>query len=265
MPNIFSHNYHSHTTRCGHAEGKDEDYVLAAIDNGFQTIGFTDHVFLPDIFQPRMRGSVALLDEYKSSVLHLKKKYQGKINVKLGFECEYLGEPFDTYYHKLKEQGFELLILGQHCYYDAAHRNMAWYGDLPNRQERIYRYCDDLIKGMESGLFSYVAHPDFFVLIYWDWDEHCEEVARRICQTAERLHIPLELNMGRTRGRSYYFKPDFFNYPYPRFWEIVSEYDIDVVVGVDAHSPEDYYTSDYDVFAEILRNHKLKYLPKLPL
>lgn len=36
-------NYHSHTKRCGHAEGEDEAYVQEAIKNGYRYMGFSDH------------------------------------------------------------------------------------------------------------------------------------------------------------------------------------------------------------------------------
>ena len=36
-------NYHTHTARCHHATGEDKAYVEAAIQNGFQVLGFSDH------------------------------------------------------------------------------------------------------------------------------------------------------------------------------------------------------------------------------
>ena len=36
-------NYHTHTNRCMHATGSDEDYVLSAIKGGYQELGFSDH------------------------------------------------------------------------------------------------------------------------------------------------------------------------------------------------------------------------------
>ena len=36
-------NYHTHTTRCMHATGSDEEYVLSAIKGGYQILGFSDH------------------------------------------------------------------------------------------------------------------------------------------------------------------------------------------------------------------------------
>ena len=40
-------NYHTHTPRCHHATGNEEDYVLRAIENGLQIFGFSDHVPMP--------------------------------------------------------------------------------------------------------------------------------------------------------------------------------------------------------------------------
>ena len=40
-------NYHTHTTRCLHARNTDEEYVRAALDSGFTTLGFSDHTPWP--------------------------------------------------------------------------------------------------------------------------------------------------------------------------------------------------------------------------
>ena len=39
----IDYNYHTHTFRCGHAYGTDEEFVLEAINQGFRFIGFADH------------------------------------------------------------------------------------------------------------------------------------------------------------------------------------------------------------------------------
>ena len=40
-------NYHTHTMRCHHAVGEDEAYVLAALEAGFDELGFADHAPWP--------------------------------------------------------------------------------------------------------------------------------------------------------------------------------------------------------------------------
>ena len=39
----IKYNYHTHTKRCGHAIGNDEDYVINAIKAGYKILGFSDH------------------------------------------------------------------------------------------------------------------------------------------------------------------------------------------------------------------------------
>ena len=47
-------NYHTHTARCHHAMGTDEDYVQIAIQEGYTTLGFSDHAcwHYPSGFHP---------------------------------------------------------------------------------------------------------------------------------------------------------------------------------------------------------------------
>ena len=36
-------NYHTHTWRCSHATGTEEEYVQAALDRKLEILGFSDH------------------------------------------------------------------------------------------------------------------------------------------------------------------------------------------------------------------------------
>ena len=36
-------NFHTHTSRCHHAFGNDEEFVRTAIQNGFEVLGFYNH------------------------------------------------------------------------------------------------------------------------------------------------------------------------------------------------------------------------------
>ena len=76
-------NWHTHTTRCGHAVGTDEEYVKAAIKAGLHTLGFSDHAPYREPFPPE-RMNYEQLDEYKQSILDLKQKYAGQIDIHLG-------------------------------------------------------------------------------------------------------------------------------------------------------------------------------------
>ena len=95
--------YHSHTKRCGHACGEDEEYVIKAIQLGIKRLGFSDHVFLPKGYeQPGTRGNFDRLDDYLNSIKSLKEKYKNQIDIIVGFEAEYSDAFVDYYKYLLK-------------------------------------------------------------------------------------------------------------------------------------------------------------------
>ena len=84
-------NYHTHTTRCMHATGSDEDYVLSAIKGGYQELGFSDHTpwkYHTD-YVADMRMLPEELPRYVESLRSLREKYRDQISIKIGLECEY--------------------------------------------------------------------------------------------------------------------------------------------------------------------------------
>ncbi len=257
-------NYHSHSFRCGHAEGDDEEYVKAALKQGFKVLGFSDHVMLPWASQPGMRGDYSLLDGYIASVNNLKRKYAGRIDVYLAFECEWYHEEYASFYRDLlTKRGFDYLILGQHCLRTDNH--FVYYSHIADEKQAVELYVRDVIDGLESGLFAYLAHPDHFLLWYGKWDETAKDAAYRICKKAKELNIPLEINMGPSRWKAKTSLDDLsvVCYPYRKFFEIAKEIGNDVIIGVDAHRPSEYATSDYAWaldFAERLGFQPLKRL-----
>ena len=110
-------NYHTHTARCGHAEGTDEQYVLAAIGAGYDTLGFSDHVPYPyksGFANVGVRMTMDKLPGYLRSVRALKEKYVGKIRILSGFECEYFPEYMGWMADMKAENKLDYLILGNH-------------------------------------------------------------------------------------------------------------------------------------------------------
>src|SRR5574344_1977740 len=254
--------YHTHTSRCGHAIGTDEEYVLHAIDNGFKNLGFSDHVFLKGIHHPGMRGDFTELDDYVDSINNLKEKYKDKIKIYVGFEAEYNREFIDEYKELLKNK-IDYLILGQHCYYDDE-GNVHWYTRSPNNFADREDYVNDLIEGMASGLFTYVCHPDLFFQGISEEDPIIDELCKRICEASLKYDIPLEINLG---GWNYYgrvtskagnYKPS--PYPNERFWKIASAYQCKCVIGVDAHNPLDFDKSAFDLAFKLIDKFALNYI-----
>lgn len=71
-------NYHTHTTRCHHAEGEDRQYVETAIERGLKILGFSDHT--PYYYDGDYVSGVRMLPEevegYVESIQRLKDEYK---------------------------------------------------------------------------------------------------------------------------------------------------------------------------------------------
>lgn len=264
----FKVNYHSHTKRCGHATGEDEEYVKSAIECGYQIYGFSDHVILPGLEQAGMRGSYEKdFQDYLDSIHSLQKKYKNKLEIHLAFEAEWLEERYASYYyHLLKDKVVDYLIIGQHGFLDEKTNKFIFYASLKDKKEATRMYVHDLIEGMRSHDFIYVAHPDLFMIWYGVWDDFAIDAARKIINVAKEEKIIFELNMGPSRwarkGDDENFKVP---YPFEEFWYLVREADIPCIIGIDNHSPEELKTTPYDWMRRFVKRHDLHPLECLEL
>ena len=214
--------------RCGHAVGTDRAYVEAAIARGLLTLGFSDHVPMPfaDGHESGYRVPIRLLDDYVTSVLSLRSEYRGEIDIRLGFEAEYYPDRFDALLELLRPYPVDYLLLAQH-FNDNGERI---YNTNPQSGEAaLVQYTDRCIEAMQTGCFTYLAHPDLFRFT-GDPDVYRRE-ATRLCVNAKALNIPLEINLLGLREHR--------NYPSERFWEIAGALQCPAVFGCDAHSPQD--------------------------
>lgn len=236
--------YHTHTSRCGHAYGKDEDFVLYAIKLGIKRLGFSDHVILPEGYsQPGIRGDHSLYDDYIQSVKALREKYKDQIDIIIGFEAEYYPQ-MEDYYRHLLDTDIEYLVLGQHCHLDEDGHSFVWYFDRDNRLERIIKYVDDVITGIKTGLFVYLAHPDLFMRYKDMWTPEIEYQSRRLLKACEQYNFPIEINMTDFRNN---VEGNFYKgYPNMNFFKVAKEYKLRYVIGIDAHQPKNFDQEDLD-------------------
>ena len=233
-------NYHSHTARCGHAWGTDDEFIQAAIDAGFSVLGISEHSPWPfqDGYQEidsRQRIRVEELDAYIADMQALKEKYRDRINIRIGLECEYFPQYFE--WLKTVKPRLDYLILGVHC---ADHdEHLSHYYARSTKPEQVEAYTRCALAGMESGLFAYLAHPELCLADYPVYDEVCRNAVHSICHRAKELDMPLEYNLygvdkqhrGRQKG---------LGYPCKLFWEAAAEHGCTAIIGVDAHRPENF-------------------------
>ena len=252
LPN---YNYHSHTYRCGHAAFVgDLEYINKYINNGFESIGISDHMpntkyQLPD---ERSRMDIKHLKTYLKSIKRIKKQNKN-INILIGFECEY-SNILGKHLCMLKDK-CDYLILGQHYIDDINPISNAEYPLI---------YARTVCEALDTGLFDYIAHPDYFLkfrdTIKEEYKEtyinNCKKCFKMICLKAKNLDIPIEINLNFINNIKI-MKDNEYPYPHSLLFNIASKIGNKCVVGIDAHIPSviDKYN---DSFNKVLRD-----LPKL--
>lgn len=226
-------NYHTHTFRCHHATGTEREYIERAIQNGVRILGFSDHAphlfpkgkeDCPPISTSRMAASE--LADYCTILTDLKREYAGQIELHIGLEMEYFPELFRLELDWMRDYPIEYLLLGQHWLH--MQPQLPWCGATTDDEAKLNAYVDQTTEALETGCFTYFAHPD--LVHYIGPSEIYHRSITRLCKTARRLNIPLELNLlGLTEHRAY---------PNAQFWPIVRETGCTVVIGCDAHNPD---------------------------
>ena len=221
-------NYHTHTWRCNHAIGREEDYVRNAIGRNFKVLGFSDHspYIFPDGYVSGIRMRINQLQNYCNTVRMLQEKYAGQIEIPLGVEVEYYPACFPKLLPILQDAGIEYMLLGQHFLGNEMGEHYS--GKATMEESILKRYCAQAMDAMQTGLFTYFAHPD--LIHFKGEDKVYRSHMRRLCAEARSCNVPLELNvLGCWSGR---------HYPNPAFWELAAEEGCSVVIGCDAHAPE---------------------------
>jgi len=222
-------NYHTHTKRCQHATGEDREYVEAAIQAGYQILGFADHcpwIYPDKNFVSGIRMAPSEVDGYFYSLESLKKEYEKEIKVYIGFETEHCTEMIPAQDELLKDYPLDYMICGQHF---LGAEYASFYAGRPHGEEDfLKRYVDTAIDGIKSGRYLYLAHPD--LVNFTGEEDTYRRHMKRLCEALKEADIPVEINvLGLWTGR---------RYPGRRFLELAKETGNTAIIGVDAHAPE---------------------------
>jgi len=233
-------NYHTHTKRCQHAQGTEEEYVLAALANQMDILGFSDHGPYPD--KPyKVRMPYSEFDEYLTTVDELKKRYASSIKILKSVEIEYLPEEEKFYEDLLTKKGLDYLLLGQHFYYTHSGEEHNMF-NLAS-QDWCIGYAKAIAAGLKTGYYKILAHPDLFLMNEnFAWNKNCDIAQDIILDAAISTNMILEYNAnGLRRGIKTF--PDGERYPYPveRFWKEVKKAGCRVIVGSDCHDTAHIY------------------------
>lgn len=226
-------NLHTHTWRCGHASGTDSDYVERAISAGFRVIGFSEHIQYRADRGKYNRIDFEDFEQYFTDIRKMQHTYRGRITILCGLECAYVPEAMEDVW-TLKDN-CDYILLGQHQggLYDKKYCRKCDDND-------VLQYARDIEAALETGVYSVIAHPDFFMTARNSWSMQCAEASEHICKAAKEHHIPLELNIKGSYSSKALINGEYrVRYPYRKFWEIAAKVGNEVMYGWDAHKPED--------------------------
>lgn len=248
-------NYHTHTPRCHHASGCEREYIECARTAGMRILGFSDHTPYPftDGYVSHIRMLPEELDGYCSTLLALKKEYSSTISLHIGLEAEYFPKYFSEYRTMLKDQPVEYLILGQHYIPDEPG---IYSGAETTDTGLLYGYCRQCMEAMQTGIYTYIAHPD---LINFVGDREIYRKAMgEMIREAMSCGMPAEINLlGLSEGR---------HYPGRSYLEILAENNCPVIIGCDAHTPEQLLpSSPLNTAKEMIAEYGLKLVDTVDL
>ena len=241
-------NFHTHTFRCKHAGGTVADMCEAALAAGLDTLGFSDHAPFPDNRFHSSRMDFDELDDYIRDVNEAKLRYAGRLRIYLGLEIDYFPSLGKAFYEDLffGRHHCDYLISGTHFIENGGPDINLWNGGQDFGPEQVRRYIDVETEALETGLFTYIAHPDMFSIRCAAMTPEIAAECGRLLDAAAALRVPLEVNAYGLR------KPPLTladgtkrpQYPWCPFWDLVREHGgIRAVVGSDAHQPIDVWSN----------------------
>ena len=251
-------NLHTHTFRCKHASGTVADYCREAEKAGISILGFSDHSPFPDGEYAASRMDFSELPDYKSEIEEARRIFPN-LTILAGLEIDYRPVLGPSFYREefLEKLGLDYLIAGAHF---LPAENGIPARDLkcerPFTVATIRKFVNETLRVMETGLISYIAHPDITAIGCERWTPDLKAAYKEIFEASLELDIPLEINAYGLRKKPVE-TPEGTRPPYPwlPFWELASEYGVKTVAGSDAHRPVDVWGNIEDTFAIAARFH----------
>ncbi len=156
----YLQNLHTHTIFC---DGKDtpEEMILAALEKGFDSLGFSGHSYMD--FSQDFSMSLAGTEQYKQEISVLKEKYAGQIEIYCGMEVELFSE--------VELTGYDYLIGSAH-YFKIDGAYIGFDRDAVGAKSAIDTYFDGdglrYAKAYYEMLATLPQHGDFDILGHFD-------------------------------------------------------------------------------------------------
>lgn len=249
---MINRNYHTHTLYC---DGKDtpEEMVKAAIQKGFDILGFSGHSPLENT-DWGMNGDNIL--RYKEDIQRLKDKYKDEIEILYGIEHDY--------YSQNSLEGYDYIICSVHCLKtkdgylplddsaDILKEGIAkYFGNDPiSLAECYYDTVGDVVNktGCQIiGHFDLITKFDDISPIFDVTDPRYISAAKNAITKLAKTNVLFEVNTGAmTRGLKK------LPYPQKELLKFIQSSGSDVILNSDCHD-RNYLDFGFDKALEIIK------------
>lgn len=229
--------YHTHTPLCHHAEGWPMDYARVAVERGLAELGFADHSPMPAALEPfdNWRMSLSDLPRYFEAVEEARAAFP-QLPIRLGLEVDYI-PGHESWIEELTGMAPWDYLIGS-VHYIAP----GWDVDNPAHISRFETHPVDSIwtlyfeayeRGIRSGFFDFVAHPDLPKKFGHRPDGDLRRFYEPVIAALVETGTAFEINTAGLR------KPAGECYPDPLFLRLAREAGAALLINSDAHAPEE--------------------------
>lgn len=239
---MIRQNLHTHCTYC---DGKNtlEEMVLAAIDKGFSSLGFSSHCFSNLSYDECGIKSAADYEAYLSELEALKEKYKNQISIYRGIELE--SRIKDELYPN-PDPRLDYSIGSIHWFYlDSRHWEVDYKAELLLQAKEsfggfrplIESYYNEVIEFAKHSSYSITGHIDlvtkFSELNSFGFENESwyRDAALSAAESVVKTGKLVEVNTGAI-SRGYRTTP----YPAPFILKRLAELNAPIIVTTDCHS-----------------------------
>jgi histidinol-phosphatase (PHP family) len=235
---------HMHTPLCKHAQGEPEAYAAVAAERGLAGIIVTCHNPPIDGWSPTVRMADNQFDTYVQMVDRARQAWAGRVDVRLGMECDFVPGMEAGLENQLQRAEFNHILGSVHPQI-GQYKERFFTGDILAFQRT---YFEHLAQAAETGLFDTLSHPDL-VKNEFPQEWQVERIADTLAESLDRIAAAgtaMELNTSGLQKKLPEMNPG-----HSILVEIQAR-GIPVVLGADAHTPAR-VAADYVPALQLLR------------
>lgn len=240
-------NFHTHSIFC---DGKCtlEENVLSAIEKGIKILGFSSHSVYPNDLEFNMK--TADFDNYCMNIEFLKMKYNSQLDIRLGFEADYIQNFCRPDFFAYRKFNPDFLIGSVHFLYNGEKEldKVLAVDNTPailmDGLKRIYKddakklichYFECERQMLDECNFSIIGHADLIrkfngKIHFFDENESWyKEQVKLTAHAIKKAGVIAEVNTGAlSRGYDCIYPSDYF-------LSLLYEEGVPVMINSDAH------------------------------